>query len=94
MTRYNIQLFVCLITTLLPLPVLAQVAQVYVSTPTEIYAFNAASDGKLTEVPGSPFPATTEFGNPAMVVNGEYLFVIDSDPNTNSYETSRRRQVS
>jgi 6-phosphogluconolactonase (cycloisomerase 2 family) len=51
------------------------VAYVYVSGQktagvNEIYAFAAASSGKLTRVSGSPFP-----GNIAsMAVNGKYLF--------------------
>jgi hypothetical protein len=54
------------------------VAFVYVSSvPTsgssQINAFAAASDGKLTDVPGSPFPASVQ----AMAVNGRWLFGAD-----------------
>jgi hypothetical protein len=54
------------------------VSYVYVSGGTvnnyEIYAFEAASDGKLTPVSGSPFRG---FGNYGMAVNGKYLFGTD-----------------
>jgi hypothetical protein len=54
------------------------VAYVYVSggTPSnsEIYAYYAASDGKLTSVSGSPFPA---FANQGIAVNEKYLFGTD-----------------
>jgi hypothetical protein len=91
MTRYA-QISVCVILTLLAFPVLAQVAQVYVSTPVAIYAFSAAADGKLTKVPGSPFAGSTDIANPGMVVNGSYLFIIGDDPTPvagdASYETN------
>lgn len=91
MTRYA-QLSVYLIVAVLSLPVYAQVAQVYVSTPVDIYAFDVAADGRLTKVPGSPFAARTDIGNPGMVVNGSYLFIIGNDPNPvgndASYETN------
>ena len=53
----------------------APVAFVYVSnTPgtgaNKINAFAAAANGKLTPVPGSPFPDNVTF----MAVNGKYLF--------------------
>jgi hypothetical protein len=53
----------------------APVAFVYVSsTPrsgaNKINAFAAAANGKLTPVPGSPFPGNVDF----MAVNGKYLF--------------------
>jgi hypothetical protein len=53
----------------------APVAFVYVSsTPSggvnRINAFAAAANGKLTPVPGSPFPGNVDY----MAVNGKYLF--------------------
>jgi WD40 repeat protein len=54
------------------------VSYVYVSGGTvnnsEIYAFEAASDGKLTPVSGSPFRGLTSLGT---AVNGKYLFGTD-----------------
>jgi hypothetical protein len=54
------------------------VAYVYVASSktanvNHVYAFAAAPDGKLTAVPGSPFPANVA----SMAVNGEYLFGTD-----------------
>jgi hypothetical protein len=54
------------------------VAFVYVSSvpaigSSQIDAFAAAFDGKLTAVPGSPFPASVQ----AMAVNGKWLFGAD-----------------
>ena len=54
------------------------VAYVYVASRktadvNHVYAFAAAPDGKLTAVPGSPFPANVA----SMAVNGEYLFGAD-----------------
>lgn len=51
------------------------VAYVYVSSTTsntasEIHAYNAASNGRLTAVTGSPFSADVQ----SMAVNGKYLF--------------------
>src|ERR1700735_5580121 len=46
------------------------VAYVYVSGQTSIQAFAASSTGKLTPVPGSPFPG----GLAHMSVNKKYLF--------------------
>jgi hypothetical protein len=48
----------------------APVARVYVAEPTKILAYNAAADGTLTAVPGSPFPISV-FG---LAVTGSYLF--------------------
>ncbi|HXM23784.1 MAG TPA: hypothetical protein VN948_21175 [Terriglobales bacterium] len=49
----------------------SRVAFVYVSSsPSEINAFAAASNGKLTPVSGSPFSADVQ----DMAVNGKYLF--------------------
>jgi hypothetical protein len=90
MTRYA-QISVCVIITLLAFPVLAQVAQVYVSTPVAIYAFNAAADGRLTKVPGSPFAGSTDIANPGMVVNGSYLFIIGDDPTPVAGDASMKR---
>lgn len=54
------------------------VANIYVSAGTyktsEIYAYTAASDGKLMPVPGSPFRALVNLG---MAVNQKYLFATD-----------------
>jgi hypothetical protein len=59
------------------------VAYVYVSRPTHIDGFAAASDGKLTPVPGSPF-----LGDVAgMAINGEYLYGSGTDM-TNIYSFS------
>jgi hypothetical protein len=81
MTRY-LKLFVCL-TASLTAAALAQttdqpeatktsspVAFVYVSSPTGIDAFAASSTGRLTPVPGSPFPGAVN----SMSVNKKYLF--------------------
>jgi hypothetical protein len=90
MTRH-LQLFLCLLTTPCMGAAFAQpstpdstasapVAYVYVAASksakvNQIYAFAAASNGKLTEVTGSPFP-----GNVAnMAVNGKYLFGVDRE---------------
>src|ERR1700674_3292329 len=52
----------------------SRVAFVYVSSsPSEINAFAAASNGKLTPVSGSPFSADVQ----DMAVNGKYLFATD-----------------
>ena len=54
------------------------VAYVYVSAgsykTSEIYAYKAASDGRLTSVPGSPFPALVNLG---MALNQNYVFTTD-----------------
>ncbi|MGA8489794.1 MAG: hypothetical protein WB711_05180 [Terriglobales bacterium] len=83
MTRYI--KFVCLVATLGTAVAFAQVtpwsspvAFVYVSSAVggnnyEINAFTAASNGKLTRVTGSPFPADVQ----NMAVNGKYLFGTD-----------------
>ncbi len=46
------------------------VAHVYVGTGTQILAFSAAANGKLTPVPGSPF----KYNISLMGANGHYLF--------------------
>ncbi|MGB6676884.1 MAG: hypothetical protein WBE44_09360 [Terriglobales bacterium] len=80
MTRYI--KFVCLVISLGTAvtsaqftPTSSSVAFVYVSRAVggnnyEISAFAAASNGKLTRVSGSPFPADVQ----NMAVNGKYLF--------------------
>jgi hypothetical protein len=51
------------------------VAFVYVSRTLHIDGFAAASDGKLTRVPGSPFLNPDDYGYvTSMVVNKKYLF--------------------
>jgi hypothetical protein len=75
----HIPFVACLIASLCTASAFAQntspVAFVYVSSSPstgkyEINAFTAASDGKLTPVSGSPFPANVQ----SMAVNGKYLF--------------------
>jgi hypothetical protein len=51
-------------------PGASPVAYVYVSSPTGIVAFNAASNGKLTHIAGSPFAG--DLGS--IAANGKYLF--------------------
>ncbi len=46
------------------------VAHVYISSGSKILAFSAASNGKLTSVPGSPF----NYSLSLMGANGHYLF--------------------
>jgi hypothetical protein len=46
------------------------VAHVYVGNGTQILAYSAAANGKLTAVPGSPF----KFNTSLMGANGHYLF--------------------
>jgi hypothetical protein len=74
--------FICALTCTLfaqnPQPSNAPVAFVYVSsnpsgTTYQINAYSAASNGQLTPVPGSPFPASVR----QMAVNGKYLFGTD-----------------
>jgi hypothetical protein len=51
------------------------VAFVYVARTLHIDGFSAASDGKLTRVPGSPFLNPDEYGYvTSMAVNKKYLF--------------------
>ncbi|WP_162601499.1 hypothetical protein [Occallatibacter savannae] len=58
------------------------VAHVYVAEPTQILGYNAAPDGTLTAIPGSPFPISV-FG---MAVTGSYLFGTSFDGvHVNSY---------
>ncbi len=47
-------------------------SNVYASNP-RIYAYGAASNGKLTAVPGSPFTAAIAYGG-SLAVNAKYLF--------------------
>jgi hypothetical protein len=47
-------------------------SSVYASNP-RIYAYGAASDGKLTSVTGSPFTAAIAYGG-SLAVNEKYLF--------------------
>jgi hypothetical protein len=82
--KSSYHLFASLLATLLPISALAQVAQVYISTTTDIYAFDAAFDGRLTKVPGSPFPGGKNAFLGSMAVNGQYLFVVNGDGNPNS----------
>jgi len=88
--RAWIRLFVCLVT--LTGPALAQttadapdatsasvsapVAFVYVSRPTHVDAFAVSSSGKLTAVPGSPFP---NISLSHMSVNKKFLFGASDD---------------
>jgi hypothetical protein len=74
MTRY---FFVCLIATLCTGAAFPQVANVYVSTDKNIYAYDASSTGKLTQIKGSPFAAAVYPEISTMAVNGKYLFAID-----------------
>ncbi len=90
MTRH-LPLFLCLTTTLCTGAAFAQsstpdstgsapVAYVYVAASksadaSQIYAFAAASNGKLKEVTGSPFPGNVS----NMAVNGKYLFGTDRE---------------
>lgn len=81
MTR-SLKLFVCLIATLAastPAQTTDQpeagktsspVAFVYVSTRTGIDAFASNDNGRLTAVPGSPYPGAVN----SMSVNKKYLF--------------------
>ena len=48
----------------------ASVARIYVNSGSKIVAYSAASNGKLTAVPGSPFNLSTS----VMAANGKYLF--------------------
>jgi hypothetical protein len=50
------------------------VAYVYVSRPTHMDGFAASSSGKLTPVPGSPFPSISADGTS---VNKKFLFASD-----------------
>jgi hypothetical protein len=54
----------------------SSVAYVYVSRPTHIDGFVVATDGKLTPVPGSPFP---DISVSHMSVNKKYLFGLGDD---------------
>ena len=72
--------FLCLIASLWPVLSSAQVAQVYVSTPSGIAVYNAASDGKLTAIKGSPFHTTAGQVSDSLVLNGNYLFAIAPGP--------------
>jgi 6-phosphogluconolactonase (cycloisomerase 2 family) len=87
----HLQLSLCLMTTLCTGAAFAQpstpdstgsapVAYIYVAASksadaNQIFAFAAASNGKLTEVKGSPFPGNVS----NMAVNEKYLFGTDRD---------------
>jgi hypothetical protein len=86
--RSPYHVFGTLLATLLPIPGFAQAAQVYLSTPSAIYAFNAASDGRLTKVPGSPFSGGKNAALSSMVVNGKYLFIVNGDGSPNSVSSN------
>jgi hypothetical protein len=91
--RHNLQLFLCLVTTILPSTLGAQVANVYVQGNKGIYAYNAASNGTLTVIKGSPFSGSATSPETVMVVNGKYLFGISngtvskSNPVTTNIDT-------
>lgn len=57
-------------------PAATPVAFVYVTRTTQIDGFAAAASGKLTPVPGSPFPHITVNH---IAGNGKYLFAVSSD---------------
>ena len=92
MTRY-LKFFLCLVATQLPLPVFAQVANLYVEGNNGIYAYDVASDGKLTLITGSPFPGSATSPETLMVVNGKYLYGVSNgtvsklDPVTTNIDT-------
>ncbi len=82
----TMKLLVCLIALLFTAPIYAQtatpastsapVARVYVARPLHIGAFDVSSAGKLTAVPGQPFP-----GNPVnfLSVTAKFLFGVGDD---------------
>jgi hypothetical protein len=76
--KCKMQLFLCLVTTLVPSTLIAQVANVYVQGNTGIYAYDAASNGKLTLIKGSPFAGSATSPETVMVVNGKYLFGVSN----------------
>ena len=97
MTR-NVKFVVCLIASLSAASTLGQeattatkvsppsssspAAYVYATTKSHIYAYSAASNGKLTAVEGSPFAASE--GGPqsqGIVATGKYLFGINANGN-------------
>jgi 6-phosphogluconolactonase (cycloisomerase 2 family) len=92
MTRL-LKFFLCLVATQLPLPVFAQVANLYVEGNSGIYAYDVASDGKLTPITGSPFPGSVTSPETLMVVNGKYLYGVSNgtvsklDPVTTNIDT-------
>ncbi len=86
MTR-SIRLFVCLIAALVPLPVFAQVAYVYVPTPKGIYAYAASSAGKLTVIKGSPFTQSNLALESAVGSNGSH-FITTGAEDVHSYAVS------
>jgi hypothetical protein len=53
----------------------APVAHVYVTGATQVYAFSAAADGRLTPVPGSPFSDSLSW----IAANSHYLFGTEAD---------------
>jgi hypothetical protein len=74
MTRY-LKFFLCLVASQLPWPVFAQVANLYVVGNNGIYAYDVASNGKLTMIAGSPFPGSATSPETLMVVNGKFYTV-------------------
>jgi hypothetical protein len=92
MTRY-LKFFLCLVATQLPSPVFAQVANLYVVGNNGIYAYDVASNGKLTMITGSPFPGSATSPETLMVVNGKYLYGVSNgtvstlDPITTNIDT-------
>jgi hypothetical protein len=60
------------------------VAKVYVSTLGAIQGFNISSTGRLTPIPGSPFPATVE----SLSATDKYLFGSGYNGDTNLYSFS------
>jgi hypothetical protein len=92
MTRY-LKFFLCLVATQLSSPLFAQVANLYVEGNNGIYAYDVASNGKLTTIPGSPFPGSATSPETLMVVNGKFLYGISNgtvsklDPITTNIDT-------
>ncbi len=91
--KRHLKFFLCLVATQLPLPVFAQVANLYVEGNTGIYAYDVASNGKLTMIAGSPFPGSATSPETLMVVNGKYLYGVSNgtvskvDPVTTNIDT-------
>jgi hypothetical protein len=92
MTRY-LKFFLCLVATQLASPVYAQVANLYVEGNNGIYAYDVASNGKITLIAGSPFPGSATSPETLMVVDGFYLYGISNgtvsklDPITTNIDT-------
>jgi 6-phosphogluconolactonase (cycloisomerase 2 family) len=77
MMRY-LKFFICLLAIPLPLPIFAQIANVYVEGNGGIYAYDVASNGELTMIKGSPFPGSATAPETVMVGNGRYLFGVSN----------------